>query len=527
MVDPFLILTAFACGLGVTFVGLPPLVGFLLAGFGLNAAGYEVKPGLEQMAEVGVTVLLFTIGLKLRVKDLLRPEIWGAATAHMAITTVLGAGLGLLAAVVGLSMFAGLDLGQCLLLAFALSFSSTVFAVKALEEKGVSNVLYGRTAIGVLIMQDLFAVGFLVAAAGKYPTWWALLLPPAFMLARPLLMYLISKVGHGELLILLGILLVFCGVQGFTAVGLKGDLGAIAIGVLVAAHPKASELAKALLSFKDLFLVGFFLSIGLSAPPTWQALGVAVLFLTLVPFKVALFIVLFQRFKLRTGTAVFGGLLLGNYSEFGLIVTSVGVSRGWIGPEWLVAMAIAVSLTFVLGAPLNTHARRFAEALEPYLGRFQTQERHPEERPIDLQGARALVCGMGSTGCGAYDELRKRMGDVVIGFDADPDIVEKQLAAGRRVVIGKATDISDVERTSIDGVELILLALPNHNTNLRVIKLVRGAGFRGRIVAVADFKDEAVALRAAGANAAYESHREAGEGLASAALRTRSSGVGV
>ena len=76
--DDFLIqiVTAFIFGLGARFVGLPPLVGFLLAGFALNSAGYGPTPELEEFAGLGVTLLLFTIGLKLRVNDLLRPSVW-------------------------------------------------------------------------------------------------------------------------------------------------------------------------------------------------------------------------------------------------------------------------------------------------------------------------------------------------------------------------------------------------------------------------------------------------------------------
>ena len=84
-----MITAAFVLGLGVRFVGLPPLVGFLLAGFGLNLAGYVSTPSLERAADLGVTVLLFTIGLKLRVRTLLEPAVWAGATVHMALTVVL------------------------------------------------------------------------------------------------------------------------------------------------------------------------------------------------------------------------------------------------------------------------------------------------------------------------------------------------------------------------------------------------------------------------------------------------------
>jgi hypothetical protein len=103
---PIMITAAFVLGLGVRFVGLPPLVGFLLAGFGLNLAGYVSTPSLERAADLGVTILLFTIGLKLRVRTLLRPAVWGGATLHMAITVVL---FGLLLFALPFGIFGTLD----------------------------------------------------------------------------------------------------------------------------------------------------------------------------------------------------------------------------------------------------------------------------------------------------------------------------------------------------------------------------------------------------------------------------------
>ena len=113
---------------------------------------------------------------------------------------VFGTGIfGLSAA--GFSMFSDLDFKLSLLVAFALSFSSTVFAVKVIEEKGEMASLYGHTAIGILIMQDIFAVVFITASTGKVPSPWAILLIGLLFLFRPLLMLLMKRSGHGELLI--------------------------------------------------------------------------------------------------------------------------------------------------------------------------------------------------------------------------------------------------------------------------------------------------------------------------------------
>ena len=144
--DAPLIIVAFILGFGARVMGLPPLVGYLVAGFALNAMaepvmeryGIDVTGGrlIGELADLGVMLLLFSIGLKLKIGSLLRREVWAGTSAHMIATVIVfGTGLFVLAAL-GLPRFTDLDWKLSLLVAFALSFSSTVFAVKVLEDAG-------------------------------------------------------------------------------------------------------------------------------------------------------------------------------------------------------------------------------------------------------------------------------------------------------------------------------------------------------------------------------------------------------
>ncbi len=134
---------------------------------------------LQKLADLGITLLLFTVGLKLDLKTLLRPQVWAVTSLHIGvIVAIFGLGIFVLA-LMGAPLFASLDLKRALLLAFALSFSSTVFVVKSLEEKAAMRSLYGRIVIGILVMQDLAAVAFLAASTGELPAAWALSVAPA------------------------------------------------------------------------------------------------------------------------------------------------------------------------------------------------------------------------------------------------------------------------------------------------------------------------------------------------------------
>lgn len=515
--DPLLITAAFILGFLVRQVGLPPLVGFLAAGFILNGLGFEGGVALQTIADLGVTLLLFSIGLKLDLKSLAKPEVWAGSSLHLLITVaVFSAGLfGL--SMTGLPLFAELSFPTAVLIAFALSFSSTVFAVKILEEKGEMGALHGRVAIGILIMQDIFAVLFLTVSLGKLPSFWALLIPLALWGLRPLLFRLMTRSGHGELLLLFGLFAALVvGVGGFEMVGLKADLGALILGILLAGHPKSSELAKALMGVKELLLVGFFLTIGLSGTPTLAAIGIAALLVAAAPLKVALFYLLLTRFKLRARSALLGTFSLANYSEFGLIIAAVGSAQGWISSEWLVIIALALSATFVIAAPLNSMADAFYTKYREQLCKFEVEARHTEEQPINLEDADIGIFGMGRIGTMAYDFMSKKHGGRVLGFDFNADKVKQHCDAGRRVVLADPTDPDFWPRINREEGKngMAVLAMPKHQANLAAAKHLMNLEFRGIIVATAHFDDQIHELEEAGVTAAFNFYNDAGLGFA-------------
>ncbi len=528
--DPLLILIAFVFGFAVYRLGLPPLVGYLIAGFVLQALGIQGGENLETVADMGVMLLLFTIGLKLKLKTLGRPEIWAGASIHMMITVlVFGAaifGLG----TAGFSAFAGLDFKLSLLVAFALSFSSTVFAVKALEDRGEMSSLHGRVSIGILIMQDIFAVLFLTFSTGKIPSPWSIVFVGGLVAARPLLIAMLNRVGHRELLLLFSIFLALgLGAAGFDYVRLKPDLGALFIGVLLAGHPKSEEMSDALLSIKDLFLVGFFLTIGLAGAPTFQSIGIAIILAVAVVLKVGLFFLLLSRFKLRARTSALATLSLANYSEFGLLVATIGVRNNWIGPEWLITIAIALSVSFIVASPLNTAAHRIYEGFAKRLLPFESKTRLPDDQPLDPGHAEIAVFGLGRIGTAAYDDMRSRFGEIVIGIDFDNEVVARHQQAGRNVIPGDANDHDFWERAVAGGadvkIRMVILAMPDHTANMNAVEELTRRQYPGQIAAAAVFDDEAEELRQAGAHAAYNIYAEAGYGFAEHVCRVLENGA--
>ena len=170
------IFLAFVLGFIAKLFKLPPLVGFLATGFLLNYYGVSSSETLQKLSDLGITLLFFTIGLKINLKEFLRPQIWSVTLLHSSTSVIIFSLIIVSLTLLSFPLFSDLDINSILILAFALSFSSTVFVVKTLESKTEMRSLHGRIAIGILVIQDIAAVIFLAATTGKVPSVWAFLL---------------------------------------------------------------------------------------------------------------------------------------------------------------------------------------------------------------------------------------------------------------------------------------------------------------------------------------------------------------
>ncbi|GGW88644.1 cation:proton antiporter family protein [Alteromonas halophila] len=511
------LLFAFVCGLLVKLIGIPPLVGYLIAGFLLNFSGYQITEELNTLADLGITIMLFTIGLKLNVRDLSRREVWAGSISHMLVWVgVITCGLYVAASLLSISVLA-IDLQSAALIAFALSFSSTVCVVKVLEEAGESKTRHGRLAIGILVMQDVFAVIFLVAATGELPKVWALGLL-ALVPLMPLIHKLINKSGHGELLPLTGFILALGGYNLFELVNIKGDLGALIFGIMLARHPKASELAKSLLSFKDLLLIGFFLTIGLTALPDLTMVMIALIFTLLLPLKAMLFFGLFAGLRLRGRTAYLSSLVLSNYSEFGLIVGALSVSLGLLSESWLVVLALSVSFSFVITSILYRTSHSQYHRYKTTINRYERNERLKEDLYPVINKAEFLVVGMGRVGSGAFRSLAKIAEGKVWGMDADREKMKQMRKEGMQVICGDGENVDLWDNLDISHVKLVLLALPSIEDAINITRQLNNAGYTGKVAAIARYEDEVEHLLNNGVDKVFNFFTEAGLGFAEESL---------
>ena len=288
--------------------------------------------------------------------------------------------------------------------------------------------------------------------------------------------------------------------------------------MFLASHVKASEINKALMSFKDIFLIGFFLSIGFTAIPTLEMLGLASILVLLIPIKFALFYGIFSLLKMRCRSAFLSALSLSNFSEFGLIVGALSVTAGWLSNDWLVIMALSVSISFILTNIVYRFAHTLFAKHRRFLSYFERQEKleedsfcQPCQRPI-------VIVGMGRVGMGAYQAINSHSTNPAWGLDADKDKITWLTSQGIEAYYGDAEDIHFWESIDLSRIELVLLALPSVQDAISITTQLNSANYQGKIAAVARYDDERLQLEEFGIDKVFNFYTEAGVGFAEESL---------
>jgi len=454
---------AFIIGLSASKLKVPPLVGYLLAGLLLSFTGYEGGDVLHQVAHLGVIFLLFTVGLHISLVNILRYEVLGVGVSHLIISTILFTPICL--------MF-GLGVEASIFVAITLGFSSTVITAKTLEDRNELGAYYGRVAIGILILQDLVAIGLIAYAGGGVPSPWALLLL-GLPLLRPLLSWLLKILQRDELILLMALTLAMGGDVLFQMVNLSGELGALIMGMIFANDEKGEQLEKKLWGIKEAFMVGFFLEIGLGGFPPFESYIFIILFILLLPIKAFLFYGLFMLFKLRARTGYLSTTTLTAYSEFTLISGAVGVSTGIIPDEFIVVLGLLTGISYIINSLIVTKGDRIWDRIYTIMLRFERKTKHPDHQPLSVGKAEYLVIGLGTAGIAAMEHIQEEGGKIV-GFDIDPEKIKKYLGKGIRILYADAQDSDMWEAMDLSDVKSIMIAMSsNIDLKVHIVNLIR------------------------------------------------------
>jgi CPA2 family monovalent cation:H+ antiporter-2 len=543
---------AFVCGAIAQRLRMSPLVGYLVAGvlIGPFTPGYVADQALApQLAELGVILLMFGVGLHFSLTDLMsvRAIAVPGALGQIAFVTALGAGL---AHLLGWSLGAGLVFG------LALSVASTVVVLRALQEKRLIETERGRIAVGWLIVEDLAMVLALVllpafagvlggnappdagegaalsALVGVDSLWGILGLTLAKVAAFVVLMLVVGRrvipwvlhwVAHtgSRELFRLAVLAIALGVAYGSAelFGVSFALGAFFAGMILAESELSHRAAQETLPLRDAFAVLFFVSVGMLFDPSIVVrepgpLAATVLIVVLGNALAAFTIVTAFRYPLLT--ALTSAASLSQIGEFSFILAGLGVGLNLL-PETGRDLILAGAILSILVNPLLffalDRARHRLEARERRIGLEAAPAPQPVEWAATALHDHAVLVGHGRVGSLVAGALQTA-GQPYLVIEERQDIVERLRAAGVEAVLGSAGEPGLLDAANLKGARWFISAVPNPFENGNLIEQARAANPDLRIVARARSDAEVEHIRRLGASLVVTGEREIARAMA-------------
>lgn len=520
----------------VGFVGLllrqPLVVSFIAVGVVAGPSVLDIAQSdehIDLLAELGIAVLLFLVGLKLDLKLVrtLGPVALMTGLGQVAFTTIFGF-------LIGLSL--GLEPITSLYVAVALTFSSTIIIVKLLSDKREIDSLHGRIALGFLIVQDLVVVLAMVvlSAIGVGTTgntgltdvlvvfgYGAAMLTGVGLFIRFLANPLVERLSRSpELLISFAI--------GWAALlaalghylGFGKELGGLLAGISLASTPFREAIASRLTSLRDFLLLFFFISLGASLDLSVLGASVAaaaVLSLFVLVGNPLIVLAIMGTMGYRKRTGFLAGLTVAQISEFSLIFMAMGVSLGHVAEGALGLVTLVGLITIAASTYMITYSHELYDKVGPLLGVFERRSSGKAEdtAPTGNNPHDVIIFGLGRYGLAIAHELRSA-GQRVLGVDFNPSAVRFARAQGFDVVFGDATDPEFLAHVPLRGATWAVSAVPEHDTGVThddprrsLIRSLSDLKFKGRIAIAAHDDDTAQLLSAAGADLVLLPFRDA------------------
>lgn len=514
------------------------LLGYLLAGtlLGPNALNLlATNTAVSAMAELGVTLLLFTIGLEFSWRRL---RAVGAIALGGGTLQVIGTG----ALFAGLAGAAGLPAGASIAVGAMAALSSTAAVVRLLARRAELDAIHGRNALGILLLQDIAVVPIMLAitalsaggaAAGSAgETAWALgrgvLVGAALVVvmwvvlnyALPPLLGGRVATANRDLPILLAIVTAVGAAWISHALGFSPVLGSFVAGMLLAESPYATQIRADVVPLRTLFVTLFFAAIGMLTDPAWAAAHAPLLLAvvaTVVVGKTALTAGVVRLFRMPPGPALATGLVLAQVGEFSLVVGALARDTGLLTAD-LFDLVVATLVASLFLTP-------FLVALAPRLG--AAVARHApgsaafwagDERdgtPIPPEN-HLVIIGFGPAGQRIAEALLGEPGLAIVVSDLSPRAADGAEAYGIPVVLGDATREEVLDRLHVQAAAAVAVAVPDPGTARRIVELLRAVAPETPVIARSRYHIHRWQLEVAGAHAVIDEEAEVGLRLADA-----------
>jgi len=520
------ILSAWMLGMLAYFSRQPLILAYLIAGFLIGPFGMRLVKSQESISvisELGLIFMLFMIGLEIDLKKIVRAGkvILFAAGGQLAGGCLLGI---LFFAGIGLSVGGGHF--DALYLCVACALSSTVIIVKVLYEKRELDTLPGRITLGVLVLQDIFAILFLAVQPSLNDLQISVILisiarvvvlvATALVVSRYVLPRLFHQIAHRPELVLLGAL-AWCFLIGEIAekLHLSREMGSLVAGVSLSTFPYALDVTAKVTTLRDFFITLFFVALGMTIPiPDLPVIGLAVIIavFTVVSRVVTTFVPLYLM-KQGLRASLLPAINLAQISEFSLVVIQTGIAAGHIRTE----TASAASFAFVVLAVLSTFAIvRSDEITRRAIGLLKRagvrdldhgEETDGEQEGGHVQVRRIVILGFFRAASALLAQLERQnplLLDQISVVDFNPVVFKTLLDRGLHVIYGDISNVDTLFHAGVGNAEIIILSIPDSllkgADNAKLVRHVRNLNPTARIVATAELLSEVDDLYAAGSD---------------------------
>lgn len=508
-------------------LGLSPLVGYLLAGMVLGGPGsigaVKSEEDIEAIAELGVALLLFSLGLEFsleRLKQLGAKPLMGGGL-QVAITMLVGA-------VCALPF--GLSPKQALAFGVMISLSSTAVVLRMLMERAELDMPHGRNSLAILLTQDMAVVPLAIimtllagggGAVGVVTQVVKLLVTAGALVVGLLLLNLVAVRALGTLTLLrnreLTVLLAVVTGLGATwaahAAGISPALGAFIAGMLLGASPFATQIRADVSSLRVVLLTLFFGAAGMVADPIWIVQNwyiVAGVTALVIIGKMAVIWAIFRSLGHTSRVAAATGLCLAQIGEFAFVLGKIGTSNGVVSEE-LFSLVVSVTIvSFFLSAWLVPAAPRFGNFIATRFGKGTTlpEGAAPSEHAPDV-----VIIGFGPAGEIASLPFVDREKRVVV-VELNREGVRKAQQLGFDGHIGDATQTDVLEHAHLTQAKAVVITVPHHRSAMTILAHVRQHAPHAHVVVRSRYQLHVDELLKAGAHIVVGDEQEVGEALA-------------
>lgn len=507
------VVIAALCALIARILRQPLMVGYIAAGIVIGPHVLNVVTSTEQLelfSKIGITVLLFIVGLNLNPKVI--KEVGKASlitgVGQVVVTSLVGFGIAL-----GL----GIDRIAAIYVAIALTFSSTIIILKLLTDRGDVHKLYGKVAIGFLLVQDIIATLILMLVPvvtgrgenGMVLSLMIILLKGGWILFG---LYLISEwvipkaakflAQSTELLFLCSLAWGLGFATLFYYAGFSIEIGALIAGVVLSLTPFADEVGSRLKPLRDFFIVLFFILLGahMKLDTLPQILVPALVFsLYVLIGNPIIMIILMSLLGYKRKTGFMAGLTVAQISEFSLILGTLGFNLGHLDQSVLSLLTLVGLITIAGSTYLILYADKVYLRVEPLLKLLTFQNGAQKETKDTLDTPEILLFGYDRVG-NDFVRAFKKLGDSFLVIDFNPDSIDRLQNAGIPYKFGDAEDGEFLEELLLEKVKLVVSTLPEFSTNKLLIKRIRHLNSRAVIITISHNSKEAIQLYEEGAS---------------------------